>query len=233
MNQTTFSAELLQYYRDYLIDWIPRLIAGVRVTAELSVLGFALALLLGALLAAGTMSRHRALRTPATAFVQVMRAIPLLALLLSLYFGLPPLGLTLSGFGAGVLGLGLGGSAYVAEIIRGSLNALHRGQREAALAAGMRPFAALRHILLPQAARGMLPPLVITFVSLLKDSSLCALIATDELMLAAKAIASESFQPLQIFLLVGLFYFIVAWPLSMLARVLERRMGRDLRRVGN
>lgn len=159
-------------YQDYLADWIPRLIAGVRVTAALSVLGFLLALLLGAALAAAAMNRRAWLRRPAMGFIQVMRAIPLLALLLSLYFGLPPLGITLSGFAAGVLGLGLGGSAYVAEIIRGSLGALHRGQREAALACGMTPRMALLHVLLPQAARGMLPPLMITFVSLLKDSSL-------------------------------------------------------------
>lgn len=220
-------------YRDYLDDWIPRLIAGVRVTAALSVLGFLLALVLGAALAVAAMNRRSWLRQPAMGFIQVMRAIPLLALLLTLYFGLPPLGITLSGFWAGVLGLGLGGSAYVAEIVRSSLGALHRGQREAALACGMTPRAAMLHVLLPQATRGMLPPLMITFVSLLKDSSLCALIATDELMLAAKAIASESFLPLQIFILVGLFYFIVAWPLSMLARWLEKRMSRDLRRVGN
>lgn len=225
--------EFFMQYQDYLADWMPRLIAGVRVTAALSVLGFLLALVLGAALAAAVMNRRGWIRTPAMAFVQVMRAIPLLALLLSLYFGLPPLGITLSGFCAGVLGLGLVGSAYVAEIVRSSLAALHRGQREAALATGMTPRAAMLHILLPQAARSMLPPLMITFVSLLKDSSLCALIATDELMLAAKAIASESFLPLQIFILVGVFYFMVAWPLSMLARMLEKRLSRDLRRVGN
>jgi len=214
-------------YQDYLADWMPRLMAA------LSVLGFLLALLFGAALAAAVGGKRRWLSAPATSLVQVMRAIPLLALLLSLYFGLPPLGITLSGFWAGVLGLGVGGSAYVAEIIRSSLAALHRGQREAALATGMTPRVAMLCILLPQAARGMLPPLLITFVSLLKDSSLCALIATDELMLAAKAIASESFLPLQIFILVGLFYFAVAWPLSMLSRLLENRLSRDLRRVGN
>lgn len=226
-------AEFFLQYRDYLGDWLPRLLSGVRVTAALSLSGFVLALLLGALLAFAAMHRNAWISKPALTCIQTLRAIPLLALLLSLYFGLPPLGITLSGFAAGVLGLGLGGSAYVAEIVRGALGALHRGQREAALACGMTPRMAMRHLLLPQAARAMLPPLVITFVSMLKDSSLCALIATDELMLTAKAIASESFLPLQIFLLAGLFYFAVAWPLSMLARLLEKRMGRELRRVGN
>ena len=110
--------DFFSQYQGYLADWMPRLIAGVRVTAALSVLGFSLALLLGAVLAAAVGSKRRWLSAPATSLVQVMRAIPLLALLLSLYFGLPPLGITLSGFWAGVLGLGMGGSAYVAEIIR-------------------------------------------------------------------------------------------------------------------
>jgi ABC-type amino acid transport system permease subunit len=177
-------------------------------------------------------SPYAFIRRPVKSFVQVMRAVPLLALLLAIYFGLPPIGITLDGFWAGVLGLGLNGSAYIAEIVRGGLSALHRGQREAALAVGMTPFKTMLHILIPQAARIMLPPLLNTYVSLLKDSSLCALIATNELMLAARAISSESFLPMHIFLLVGLFYFLVAFPLSMLARLLENRLARGRRVVG-
>jgi ABC-type amino acid transport system permease subunit len=161
-----------------------------------------------------------------------MRAIPLLALLLALYFGLPAFGLTLSGYWAGILGLGLQGAAYVAEVLRGGLGAVHRGQREAGLAAGLTPAQTFIAIVLPQAMRVMLPPLLNTYVSLLKDSSLCALIATDELMLAARAMASEYFLPLHIFLLVGLFYFAIAFPLSMLSRVMERRLARGRRALG-
>jgi His/Glu/Gln/Arg/opine family amino acid ABC transporter permease subunit len=219
-------------YLEYLPDWGPRLVDGAIVTARLSLVGFALALCLGALLVAMQRSGAGLLAALANAYVQFVRTVPLLALLLALYFALPSLGVTLSGYWAGALGLGLHGSAYVAEILRGGLTAIHRGQREAALAVGLSPWKVFAHVVFPQALRIMLPPLLNTYVALLKDSSLCALIATDELMLAARAISSESFLPLHIFLLVGLFYFGIAFPLSMLSRLLERRLNRGRRVLG-
>lgn len=213
-------------YPEYWSDWSIRLWQGAQVSAELSLTGFALAALLGSLLAWAMKSSSALLKRCAVFFIQAMRAVPLLALLLALYFALPSLGLTLSGYWAGALGLGLQGAAYIAEILRGGLDALHRGQREAAIATGLTPLQAFTAVILPQAIRGMLPPLLNAYVSILKDSSLCALIATDELMLAAKAIASESFLPMHIFLLVGLFYFVIAFPLSLLSRALEKRFSR-------
>ncbi|MCW8278201.1 MULTISPECIES: amino acid ABC transporter permease [unclassified Pseudomonas] len=215
-----------QQYPEYWSDWIARLLLGARISAELSLMGFALAAILGALLAWAMRSPSVLLKRSAAYFIQSMRAVPLLALLLALYFALPSLGLTLSGYWAGVIGLGLQGAAYVAEILRGSLDSLHRGQREAAIAIGLTPLKAFTSVILPQAIRGMLPPLLNAYVSILKDSSLCALIATDELMLAARAIASETFLPMHVFLLVGLFYFVIAFPLSMLSRVLEKHFSR-------
>ena len=219
-------------YLEYLPDWGPRLVDGAIVTARLSLVGFVLALCLGALLVAMQRSGAGLLAALANAYVQFVRTVPLLALLLALYFALPSLGVTLSGYWAGALGLGLHGSAYVAEILRGGLTSIHRGQREAALAVGLSPWKVFAHVVFPQALRIMLPPLLNTYVALLKDSSLCALIATDELMLAARAISSESFLPLHIFLLVGLFYFGIAFPLSMLSRLLERRLNRGRRVLG-
>ena len=95
---------------------------------------------------------------------------------------------------------------------------MHRGQREAGLAVGLTPHQVFVHVVLPQALRVMLPPLVNCYVALLKDSSLCALIATDELMLAARAMSSEYFLPLHIFVLVGPLLLCIAFPLSMLSR---------------
>jgi len=222
----------LSTYGDYAGEWLPRLAQAARVTAALSALGFLLALALGAALVVARRSRLAGLKRAAAGFVQFVRAVPLLALLLALYFGLPSFGLTLPGYWVGVLGLGLQGAAYVAEVLRGGLDAVHRGQREAALACGLAPLDAFRSVVLPQALRVMLPPLLNAYVSLLKDSSLCALIATDELMLTARAMASEYFLPLHIFLLVGLFYFATAFPLSMLSRVLARRLARGRRALG-
>ena len=224
--------DFFKVYLEYGGEWVPRLWNAAGLTVVLSLLGFLLALLGGALLTAALRCQHAWLVRPAHFFVQVVRTVPLLALLLLLYFGLPPLGLTLTSFEAGVLGLGLHGAAYVAEICRAGLNAIHPGQREAALAVGMTPAKAFVFVTLPQALRIMLPPLLNTFISLLKDSSLCALIASNELMLAARAMASEYFLPLHIFLLVGLFYFAIAFPLSLLSRRLERHLGRGRRGIG-
>jgi His/Glu/Gln/Arg/opine family amino acid ABC transporter permease subunit len=219
-------------YAEHWAEWGPRLRAGAMITAALSIGGFALAALLGSLLTAALRSAQPWLQRAAVAYVQLIRTVPLLALLLAIYFVLPQAGLILSGFWAGVLGLGLQGSAYVAEILRGGLDSVHKGQREAGLAVGMTPRDVFVTVTAPQAMRVMLPPLLNAYVSLLKDSSLCALIATDELMLTARAISSESFLPLHIFLLAGLFYFAIAFPLSMLSRWLEARLMRGRRVMG-
>lgn len=222
----------LATYAEYWADWWPPLMDAARVTAELSAIGFAIAIVLGALLVWMLRSGLSALRRTAQGFIELLRAVPLLALLLAIYFVLPSVGVTLSGYWAGAIGLGVHGSAYVAEILRGGLQSVHGGQREAGLAVGLTPRRVFLHVTLPQALRVMLPPLLNSYVALLKDSSLCALIATNELMLAAKAISSEYFLPLHIFILVGLLYFAIAFPLSMLSRWMERRMAQGRRTVG-
>lgn len=224
--------DFFKTYVEYMPEWWPRLVDAALVTAEISALGFLLALVLGAVLLVCVRSKSRVVSYAANGFVQFIRAVPLLALLLALYFGLPSFGLTLSGYWAGILGLGLQGSAYVAEVLRAGLGSVHKGQREAGVAAGLSPLAVFMSIVLPQAMRVMLPPMLNCYVSLLKDSSLCALIATDELMLAARAMSSEYFLPLHIFVLVGLFYFVIAFPLSMFSRVLDRRLARGRRAMG-
>ncbi|MES2613464.1 MAG: amino acid ABC transporter permease [Pseudomonadota bacterium] len=222
----------LATYAEYLAEWWPRLAQAACVTAELSAIGFAIALVLGALLVWMLRSGVALLRNGANGFIQLLRAVPLLALLLAIYFALPAVGITLPGYWAGAIGLGVHGSAYVAEVLRGGLKSVHGGQREAGLAAGLTPRQVFLHVTLPQALRVMLPPLLNSYVALLKDSSLCALIATNELMLTAKALSSEYFLPLHIFVLVGLLYFAIAFPLSMLSRLLERRLAHGRRTVG-
>lgn len=222
----------LATYAEYLAEWWPRLAQAACVTAELSAIGFAIALVLGALLVWMLRSGVALLRHGANGFIQLLRAVPLLALLLAIYFALPAAGITLPGYWAGAIGLGVHGSAYVAEVLRGGLKSVHGGQREAGLAAGLTPRQVFLYVTLPQALRVMLPPLLNSYVALLKDSSLCALIATNELMLTAKAMSSEYFLPLHIFILVGLLYFAIAFPLSMLSRLLERRLAHGRRTVG-
>ena len=149
-----------------------------------------------------------------------------------IYFGLVPLGIVLDAFVAGVVGLALSAGGYIAEVFRAGIQAIHRGQREAALAVGMTPAASFRYIILPQAVRIVLPPLLNMLIILLKDTSICSLISTPELMLRAKDLAMMSFLPMHLFLLAAAIYFLLAWPLSLLTRRREAHLRRGLRSAG-
>lgn len=221
----------LAVYPDNWADWSPQIWRAVLVTIQLTIWSFALAIGLGLVLAVAKISPVKPLRAFATAYIEVARGIPSLAILFLLYFGLVPLGIVLNAFVAGVVGLGMSAAGYVAEAFRSGILAIHKGQREAALAVGMTPMQSFANIILPQAIRITLPPLLNILISLLKDTSLCSLISTPELMLRAKDLAMMSFLPMHLFLLAGVIYFCLAWPLSLVSRYVERRLGRGRRTV--
>jgi polar amino acid transport system permease protein len=129
----------------------------------------------------------------------------------------------------GVVGLGMSAGGYIAEVFRAGIQAVHKGQREAALSVGMTPLRSFRYIILPQALRIILPPMLNMLIILLKDTSICSLISTPELMLRAKDLAMMSFLPMHLFLLAAVIYFLLAWPMSLLTRRVERRMRRGMR----
>lgn len=208
----------------YLVDWGPRLFAAASLTLVLTAAGFCGAFLLGFALEAMRTSRSARLRDFVSWYVWVLRAIPLLIVLYMLYFVLPGIGLTLSPFLAGTLGLVLVHGAYLAEVLRAGMQTVEQGQWEAARALGLPRLLCLRFVVIPQAVREMSGPLIIALISVLKDSSVCALIGVNELTLTARAIMSESFMPLHVFLFAGLFYLALGWPASLLARAVERRM---------
>jgi polar amino acid transport system permease protein len=222
-------AHFLSVYPENWSDWWPQLIPSIVMTVELTVLAFLLAVAIGLALAFGKMSRNRLIKGLATAYIELARGIPALAILFLIYFGLVPLGIVLDAFVAGVVGLGMSAGGYFAEVFRAGIQAVHRGQREAAAAAGMTPYMSFRWIILPQAMRIILPPMLNMLIALLKDTSLCSLISAPELMLRAKDLAMMSFLPMHLFLLAALIYFILAWPLSLLTRRVERRMRLSLR----
>jgi polar amino acid transport system permease protein len=220
---------LFTQYAAYGHEWLAALAPAARTTASLTLAAFALAILLGGAVTAIRLSPIVAVRQAAQAYVELVRAIPVLAILFLIYFGLPGMGIVFDPFSAGVLGLAISSSAYVAEILRAGLGALHRGQREAALAIGMKPLMMYRTIILPQVLNVSLPALLVTLISLLKDSSLCALITVNELTLGGRTLSTEYFLPLAIFMLTGAIYFLIAWPLSLMSRRLERRLSRGRR----
>ncbi len=207
-----------------IADWGPRLLDGLRLTVSVTVGGFCLALVLALLIEYLRSRRHTATRLAAHLYIACARGVPVLVILYLLYFALPSAGITLSSRSAGTIGLAIVYGAYLAEVFRAGLGAIPGGQREAALASGMTPFQTFRIVLLPQAVRHTIAPLLINLVSLLKDSSVCALIAVPELTLVSREIMSESFMPLSVFALTALCYFGLAWPASLVARAVERRL---------
>jgi His/Glu/Gln/Arg/opine family amino acid ABC transporter permease subunit len=221
--------DFLAVYSENWADWSPQIYKATWVTVELTVCSFALAIVLGLLLALGKLSPIKLLRGFCSAYIEVARGIPALAILFLLYFGLVPLGIVFDAFVAGFVGLGMSAAGYIAEVFRAGIQAIHKGQREAALAVGMTPAMTFRYIILPQAVRIILPPMLNMLILLLKDTSICSLISTPELMLRAKDIAMMSFLPMHLFLLAAVIYFLLAWPLSILTRRVEVRMQQGRR----
>lgn len=198
------------------------------VTVQLSVLAFLLAVPLGMLLAIARVYGGLPVRALARAYIELFRGTPVLLQLFVLYYGLSDV-VALGPMQAAILGLGLNYAAYEAEVYRGALLALPRGQSEAARALGMSPAQTLWHVLIPQALRIALPPMTNDFVSLLKDSSLVSVITVIELTKRMTIAAVD----LRGWLVPGLacagMYLLLSLPLSELARWLERRLSRDQR----
>jgi polar amino acid transport system permease protein len=209
-----------------LREWWPELLEAAGQTLRMTALSFALAVVAGLVVALGEMSRRRWLAGICRVYIEFVRGTPTLVQLFLIYFGLPAFGIVLPGFGAAVVALGLHYAAYLSEIYRGGIAAVDRGQSEAASAIGMTRAETMRHIVLPQAVRVILPPMGNSLVSLLKDTSVASLIAAPELMMRADDLTSEYYMPMQIYIVAGIMYFVMAFPLSMGVRWLEARLRR-------
>jgi polar amino acid transport system permease protein len=208
----------------YVATWLPELIAAAGNTLRMAIFAFLVAISLGLILALTRLSGRPILAGVAAFYVEIIRGAPALALLFLIYFGLPSLGLVLPAFLAAVVGLGMNGGAYVSEIYRAGIGAVDRGQREAAQTIGMTSGQTMRYVILPQAVRIVLPPIGNYAIGLLKDTSVASLIGASELTLRARDLSSEYFMPMQIYILSGAIYFIMAAPLSAGVRYLERRL---------
>jgi polar amino acid transport system substrate-binding protein len=198
------------------------------VTVLVSVASFAIAMPLGMLLSAARIGAGPPGRWLAAAYVEVFRGTPVLLQLYVLYFGLAPV-LKLGALTAAILGLGLNYAAYEAEVYRGAMLAIPRGQSEAAAALGLGPWQTLRHVLLPQAVRTALPAVTNDFVSLLKDSSLVSMVTVIELTKRMTIAAVEIRSWIGPGILCAALYFAMSFPLSQLSRWLERRLQDDRR----
>jgi polar amino acid transport system permease protein len=212
--------------RYFGIDEVWLLIFATRWTILLTLTAFAGGGILGAVIAILRVAPPRILRLAAAAYIRLLQGLPLLILLFLVFFGANILGLRIDAWTAAAVGFSLYGSAFLGEIWRGCLQAVPRGQRDAAIALAL-PFSKrLRLVIAPQAARIAVPPTVGFLVQLLKSTSLASVIGFTELTWTGQMINNATFRPLIVFSLVAGLYFLMCWPLSLLAARLERRLRR-------
>lgn len=208
-----------EFFFELLPKYLPVLLEGAVVTLQLSLVSMVLALVIGLLCALGSLSRQPLVRWAVAVYVEIMRDVPLLVVLLVIYFTLPQLGLSLPGFVAGVVGLSLNVGAYLSEVFRAALGSVDKGEKEAALALGMSRFTAFRRVTLPQALRIAVPTVGGFYIALLKDSSLVSFIAVTELMRQGTILISSTFRSMEIYFMVAMVYFVMSF---VAARIVKR-----------
>lgn len=200
-----------------IVETLPQYWMGFLATLSISLAAFAGALLIGVIACALSIQPSRFLRTPAVVYIDVVRATPLLAQLYFLYFGLPSLGILMPELVVGVIALSLNSGAYVSEIIRSGINAIPVGQTEASASSGMSYWQQMRLIILPQALRPMVSPMIGQAIVLVKDSSLLSLISVFELTRVGQTLASERFMPVEGLATTAVCYLILYYGLKLMA----------------
>jgi polar amino acid transport system permease protein len=209
---------------NYAWEVLPILGEASVVTLQATVMGFALALVLGLVFAVGRMAGPVWLRLAVAGVVEFVRSTPLLIQIFFLYYVMPEFGLTLDAMPAGVLALGLHYGAYCSEVYRAGLENVPKGQWEASLSLNLSPWTTFKNIILPQAIPPVVPALGNYLVALFKETPLLSVIAVLELMQTAKILGSESFQYTEPITLVGLFFLLFSLVSAALIRQVEQRL---------
>lgn len=214
---------LIQIFID---SFLPLLEAGVAFTIPLTLISFAIGFALAFLTALARLSNWKVLVLIARFYVWIIRGTPLLVQLFVIFYGLPSIGIVIDAFPSAVIGFSISVGAYGSEIIRAAILSIGKGQWEAAYSVGMTRSQALRRVILPQAARVSVPPLANSFISLLKDTSLAAVITMPELFSKSQQITAYYYEPLLLYSEAGLIYLLFSTVLSNLQRRLEKRFER-------
>ena len=213
------------FWRD-TVEFLPILMSGVTLTIIVTIGSLLLSTALGLVWALMRVSGIGIFTGFSAGLINVIRGIPIIVLLFYLYFVMPELGLTLTALQAAILGLGIAYSAYQAENFRAGIEAIDKGQIEAAQAIGMGWWQTMRRVVLPQAVKIVLPPYGNIMIMMLKDSSQASTITVAELALQGKLIASSTFKNTSVFTLVALMYLTMSIPLILLVRHFEKRAGQ-------
>ncbi|AUN10351.1 amino acid ABC transporter permease [Clostridium botulinum] len=209
---------------DIIFRNLPFLLKATLVTIKITLLSFIVAITLAFIVGIlRTYKFSKILDLILNAYVEIFRGSPLLIQLFFIYYGLPSVGIAMDAEVAAVIGLALNGAAYMSEIIRAAIISIDRGQEEAGFSLGYTRFQNLHYIILPQAVKISVPPLVNGFSSLLKDTSLISVISITELTRGGNLIYSRTARPFEVYLTLGLFYFVLTYIVSLCSKFIEKR----------
>ena len=215
---------------NFALDALPTLLQGALITLQLTAVAVTLGLVGGTLLGIARLSPLAPLRLATRIYIDFFRGTPLLVQIFMIYFGIPALvnslgsSFSFNRFVAAILALTLNSAAYLAEIVRAGIQSIDLGQREAAESLGLGPVQTMRYIIFPQAFRRMIPPLGNEFITLLKDTSLVAVIGYEELFRRGQLIVAQNYRAFEIYITVALVYLVLNTLSSQVFIWLERAM---------
>jgi arginine/lysine/histidine transport system permease protein len=209
----------------FLGKYYPMFLAGAKMTLLLAFLTVLFGTILGTLLSLMRLSNNKILKLISTAYVEFIRGTPLMIQLFLFYFGIPAaLGIELPEFPSAILALSINSGAYVAEIIRSGIQAVDKGQMEAARSLGMTYGMTMKEVIIPQAVKNVLPALGNEFVTVIKESSIVSVIGLTELTRTSDIIRGVTYLSFEPLIVVAVLYFIMTFTLSKCIGLLERRM---------
>ena len=213
---------------DIIVEYAPFFLKGTLLTIGFSLAGIFIGTILGLMIGLGKMMKNKILAFPFNLYITFFRGTPLFVQILLIHFGVVPIftGKT-NAVVAAILALSLNSAAYISEIFRAGIQSIDNGQMEAARSLGMTHVQAMRYVILPQAIKRMIPPLGNEFVTLIKESSLAAVIAAPELMYWGRAMAGQYYRVWEPYLMAALIYLVLTLSLSFLLNRVERRLNTE------
>lgn len=214
-------------FLSFATTYLPYLLQGALVTIEIAVIGIIFGSILGLLVGLGRISKNPLLSQICRFYIWVIRGTPLLLQLFVIHFAIPSVfsALTLPPFVSACIALSINAAAYIAEIARGAIQSIDKGQMEAARSLGLSASQSMRRVIIPQAFRRMLPPLGNEFIALIKESSLVSTIALYDLLRTGQQIISSTYRYMEVFILVGLIYLLLTTIMSFIVGKIEKKVG--------
>ena len=199
-------------------------VKGLYVTAELTIISIVFSVILGLIVSLSRMSRNPIIFYPSVAYIEFLRAMPIMILLVWIYYCLPIImGIKLGGMASSIIALTVYSSAFYAEIFRAGIQSIEKGQLDAAKAVGMTPFLSFRRIILPQAFRRTLPPFISQCILVFKNTTLCYALAVPEILYQGESLSMDTFRPLEILTVIAVVFVLIVIPITLVVNILEKR----------